>query len=313
MDILLFSFNGVAPICAMVLLGMVLRRMNLVTQQAANAMNKLCFQVFIPCKIFSQIARSDLTAVADMRTIAFALASTMTCLLLLCLFVPRFLPLGPACGEFIQGTYRSNSVMLGLQLLTDLYGEPASAALALPLPVMMIFYNFTAPLVLIRYTGKQGATAKEMLRNVVRNPFLVAAVLGLIASLMKIPFPPFVTSTLDSLGAVGSPLGLIALGAVTQMDALRKSGRLALLSSLLRLVVIPLLVLPIGIALGIRGAQMAVLLCFFCTPTAIGGYVLAQNIDGDGELAGQILLQTTILSSVTLFVTIALLRGLAIL
>lgn len=126
-------------------------------------------------------------------------------------------------------------------------------------------------------------------------------------------FPLFIRNTISSLGAVGSSLGLIALGAVTEISSFRKSGRLALLSSILRLVMFPLIILPIGIALGIRGAQLTVLLCFFCTPTAVGGYVLAQNIDGDGELAGQILLQTTMLSFLTLFVTIALLRGLAVL
>lgn len=81
MDILLFSFNGVAPICVMVLLGIVLRRTNTVTQSTAKAMNKLCFQLFIPCKIFSQIYQSDLTNVTNLRTIVFALMSTATCLL----------------------------------------------------------------------------------------------------------------------------------------------------------------------------------------------------------------------------------------
>lgn len=66
MDILLFSFNGVAPICVMVLLGIVLRRTNTVTQSTAKAMNKLCFQLFIPCKIFSQIYQSDLTNVTNL-------------------------------------------------------------------------------------------------------------------------------------------------------------------------------------------------------------------------------------------------------
>ena len=313
MDILLFSFNGVAPICVMVLLGIVLRRTNTVTQSTAKAMNKLCFQLFIPCKIFSQIYQSDLTNVTNLRTIVFALMSTATCLLLLCIIVPKFIPLSPACGEFIQGTYRSNSAMLGMQLMTDLYGEAACTALALPLPLMIIFYNFTAPLILTRYTGGKKVSAKDTFCRVMTNPFLLAALLGLVSALLQMKFPLFIRNTISSLGAVGSPLGLIALGAVTEISSFRKSGRLALLSSILRLVMFHLIILPIGIALGIRGAQLTVLLCFFCTPTAVGGYVLAQNIDGDGELAGQILLQTTMLSFLTLFVTIALLRGLAVL
>ena len=309
MDILTFSFNGVAPICVMVLLGMLLRKIGLISHELANGMNKLCFQLFIPLKIFTQIAATDLTASVNMTTILFSFFATLIVLILLCLVTPRFLQ-GPRCGEFIQGVYRSNTAILGLPLLANLYGESACTALALAMPALIIQYNTLSPIVLTNFAQGKKVSAKAMLLKIVSNPFLIAAVLGVICAALKIKWPVFLEKTASSLSAVGTPLALISLGAVTRMSDFRNSGKLAFSASVLRLVLIPAVMLPLAALLGIRGEQMAAVVCFFCTPTAVGGYVLAKNLDGDGELAGQILLQTTMLSFMTMFATIAILRSL---
>lgn len=309
MDILTFSFNGVAPICLMVLLGMLLRKTGLISQELANGMNKLCFQLFIPLKIFTQIASTDLTASVNMTTILFSFFATLAVLILLCLFAPRFLQ-GPRCGEFIQGVYRSNTAILGLPLLANLYGESACTALALAMPVLIIQYNTLSPIVLMHFAQGGKVRTKDMLLKIVSNPFLIAAVLGVISAALQIRWPVFLEKTASGLSAVGTPLALTSLGAVTGMSDFRNSGKLAFSAGVLRLVLIPAVMLPLAALLGIRGEQMAAVVCFFCTPTAVGGYVLAKNLDGDGELAGQILLQTTMLSFLTMFATIAILRSL---
>lgn len=304
MQALVFSFNGVAPIALMVLLGMVLRRRGIMDDKSANVVNKLCFELFIPIKVFAQLYRADLSADVDVKTLLFILCATLVVLIALVVLVPRFVQKGTHCGEFIQGVFRGNSAILGLPLVISLYGESAGTALALPLPLVIIIYNIFSPMVLARYAEGEKPNARAMLKKVATNPFLIAAVAGLLVSLTGITPPQFLSSTLNSLGAVGSPLALIGLGAMTRMRDFQNAGALAFKASVLRLVVIPALVLPAAALMGIQGVDMAAVVCFFCTPTAVGGYVLAKNMDGDGELAGQILLQTTLLSLITMFVTL---------
>ena len=177
---------------------------------------------------------------------------------------------------------------------------------------MVIFYNITAPIVLAVYSGGEKPKAADVIKKVMSNPFLIGTVLGVACNLTGLKLPVFVEKTVDNLGSAGSTVALVALGAMTDVESFRKSGKLAVSASLLRLAVISPLMLLVGALLGIRNEQMAAIVCFFATPTAVGGYVLAKNVDGDGSLAGQILIVTTILSMVTMFLTLTALKGLGV-
>ncbi len=312
MDMLEFSLNGVGPICLLVVLGVLFRHIGLLDQGTARKMNKLCFQVLIPCKLFIDLTEADMTAAANGTLLALSLGGTAAVLLFLCLLVPRFLPAGPGRGEFIQGVFRSNTALLGIPLITNLYGDRAVAALALAMPLMLIFYNVAAPIILAVYSGGAKPSPKQTLKKVATNPFLIGVLLGVAFSLLKIPLPKFIVTTVKNLGSMGSPLALMALGAETELSEFREGGVTALIACALRLVLIPAVMLTLGALLGLRNEYLAVLVCFFSTPTAVGGYVLAQNVDGDGRLAGKILVTTTVLSMLTMFATLTLLRGLGL-
>ncbi len=152
----------------------------------------------------------------------------------------------------------------------------------------------------------------ELPRKVASNPFLIGVVLGILVSVTGLRLPTPVVSTVTRIGDAGSTMALVALGALIDLKSFRRSGKLALSAAVLRLVVLSALVLTVGALCGLRNERLAVLICFFSTPTAVGGYVLAQNMDGDGELAGQILVVTTLLSVLTLFATLSVLRALGL-
>ncbi len=308
-EMLLFSLNGVGPILVMMLLGFVLRRTGVITREVSSGIDRMSFVALIPCRLFSQVYGSDLGAVADMKLMGVCLLGTAAVLVLLCLTVPRFVGPGPARGEFIQGVYRGNAAILGMTLITNLYGDAAAAVLALPLAVMVIFYNLTAPVVLALHSGGSRPGARDVLGKVVSNPFLIGTVLGVVFNVLDLRLLRFAVKAVDSLGAAGSAVALVALGAMTEAEAFRKSGKTALAASLLRLAVIAPLMLLLGAGLGMRREYLGAIVCFFATPTAVGGYVLAKNVDGDGSLAGQILIVTTLLSAVTMFLTLSVLKG----
>ena len=312
MDMLSFSLNGVLPIFLTMLTGYALRRFGLLDRETAGKLNRLCYTVLIPCKLFIQLYNADLSAVADVPLVAFSLIFTLCTILVLCLIVPHFLPAGPQRGEFIQGIFRGNTAILGVPLVTNLYGEAATAALALPLPLMLILYNTAAPIILTLYSGGTRPSPRQLLQKVITNPFLIGVMLGLLAVLLKLRLPAFLSGTVNSIGSTGSTLALICLGAVTEPEGLRRSGGTALIATLLRLVAVPLVSLALAVLLGFRNVQLAVLISFFATPAAVGSYVLALNVDGDGELAKQILILTTVFSVPTMFLALTLLRGIGV-
>ena len=310
MDILLFSFNGVAPICLTVFMGMLLRKCNILTLDMAKQMSKLAFAFFIPAKIFEQTYQVNLHTDINWTSLLFILLTTFLLIGALWFIVPRYIKNGAHRGEFIQGVFRGNSGVLGLPLLLNLYGESAGVAIALTLPMMVVVNNCFSPIILTHFSQNERLDAKEMAKRVLTSPFLVAAIMAVTVAGTGFKAPTFLQKTISSIGDVGSPLAMLALGAMTEVSHFKRSGKMAFAATCLRLFVIPAIVLPLAVLFGVRGMYMSAVICFFCTPTAVASHVMAKNITGDGELAGQILLQTTLLSFLTMFITIAILTSL---
>ena len=132
MEILQFSFNGVAPICLLMLLGYGLCHGGFMTERFAQDLNRFAYYVLIPCNLFLQVVRADLQAVFDPAVVAVSLGG-MTAVMLVSAAIAHFIvPRGHQRGEFVQGVFRGNTAILGIPLITNLYGNVATGVLAFP-------------------------------------------------------------------------------------------------------------------------------------------------------------------------------------
>ena len=71
-----------------------------------------------------------------------------------------------------------------------------------------------------------------------------------------------------------------------------------------KLIVYPAMAVGVAILLGFRNEQLAVILAMSASPTAVSSYTMAQQMDGDGPLAGQLVVFTTLFSILTVFLWI---------
>jgi len=76
-----------------------------------------------------------------------------------------------------------------------------------------------------------------------------------------------------------------------------------------RLVLVPMAGLSVAVALGFREIELVILMAMFASPSAVSSYTMAMQMDGDGELAGQLVVFTTVFSIITMFLWIALLMA----
>lgn len=77
---------------------------------------------------------------------------------------------------------------------------------------------------------------------------------------------------------------------------------------MIKLLALPALFLPLAVHLGFSGTEMVAVLIMLGSPTTVTSYIMAKNMDNDGELSSSIIVLTTLLSSVTLTGWIFLLR-----
>ena len=101
------------------------------------------------------------------------------------------------------------------------------------------------------------------------------------------------------------------LGVQFEFSAVKELKREILFGTLIRTVLVPLLGLGIAF-LFLRsrfdGAQFAALVALFATPVAVSSVPMAQEMGADHTLAGQLVVWTTLISAVTVFIASFLLR-----
>lgn len=128
---------------------------------------------------------------------------------------------------------------------------------------------------------------------------------------------PSVYQALTNLSKVASPVMLFVLG--TQLNLSSIPGLLPQLrlGLLMRLIICPTLVLGAAILLreplGLTTLEMPTLVAISSTPVAVSSAVMVQEIGGDDQLASQLVVWTSVLSMVTVFCIVWLLRTFAFL
>ena len=319
-----FAFNAVAPILLMVLLGYLLRRIGLFTDDFLRVANKAVFRVFIPVMLFCNVYRVegveairwDLVLVALGAVLVFFAAG----LLMARLWVPDRLQKGPV----IQATFRSNFAIIGLPLATSMGGSAGAAAASLLSAFSIPLYNVFAVIALSLYTGAQRPGPGKLLRDVLRNPLIWGVLAGIAALVIRALLPEdgfrlstslsFLYKPISDVGTIASPLSLLVLGGQFRFSAVSGLRRQIGLGVFGRTLLCPLLGLPavwaltqIGV-LTLGPGEYAALTALFGSPAAVSSAIMAGEMGNDEQLAGQLVVWTSIVSMATLFAIIFCLR-----
>ena len=143
-----------------------------------------------------------------------------------------------------------------------------------------------------------------LLLGILKNPLMQGCIVGLAFYLLQIKLPPFIETPVTSLAGVATTLALVVLGANLKFDELKKNSRTIIAVLATRLILLPLIMVPLGYLIGLRGVDLFLILMIYGTPVATASYPMAQNMGGDGQLAGQLVFVSTVVSLVTIFLFI---------
>lgn len=309
MENLIISINVVLPLFICILLGYFLRRIHLVEEGTLKAMNKLCFKVFLPIYLFNSVYAADLAASFNGRLIGFSIAGLIILFLLLMLVIPIIERDNPKRGVMVQAIFRSNFALFGLPVATSLCGEDKIGPTSLLLGIGVPFFNIMAVIALETFRGKK-PSVRKMVRGVVTNPLIIACVLGIIFNLLKIELPYAVAKSATDLGRVATPLSLVVLGGEFVFGKVKGHVKQLSITLISKLVLSPLVMVSIGIGLGFRNEMLVPILIMFGAPTAVSSFTMAQQMEGDADLAGEIVVFTSGLSILTMFLWVFVLKQL---
>jgi predicted permease len=139
-----------------------------------------------------------------------------------------------------------------------------------------------------------------LVRQLLRNPLIIATVSGLIANLLGLGVPTWLEPTLARIGAASLALGLMAAGAGMQFATIARGKVLAVSVLTIRHLLLPLIGWGLAVVLRLHPAQAAVLLTFSAVPTASSAYVLAARMGYNGPYVAGLVTLSTLLGVVSL-------------
>lgn len=309
MDDLLFSLNTVFPLLGMMAIGFAARRLGIIGESAARQINACVFRIFLPLLLCFNIVDTKLGASFDGKTLLYAFVTTLSCFGVLFFVTPRLCHDRASCGVLIQGIARSNYAIFGIPLVSMMYPNADTSIAVIMVAVVVPVFNVLSTIALMVFAGERTHPLR-ILKGVLLNPLIIATLAGFLLWYFQIPLPTMIETPLRNLGSIATPLALFILGASLDFGKARANGKLLVISVTGRLIGVPLIFLSLAIALGIRDVSLAALIAVYASPTSVSSFPMAQQMGGNGDLAGGQVVFTTVFSILTVFLWVFALRSL---
>lgn len=323
MQAFLFAVNAVTPIMLLMVLGYFLKKIGLIGVDLSKQINKIVYRVFLPVMLFLNIYKIESFAAIDFGYVFYTIAAVFVIFLvsipLVCLVSKR----NSYRGVLLQATFRSNYAFIGIPLAQSLFGDEGVIVATLLSAIIVPFYNILATVALSIFKGDgEKISVKKILLNIIKNPLIQSIFAGLLALLIReilsvnsidfrISNIEAIYKPLTQLSSLATPLALICLGAQFEFSAVSELKKEIIFGTVARSLAVPLLCIgsPLVFApSAFSGAHYAAFVAAFATPVAVSTVPMAQEMDGDVQLAGQLVVWSTLFSALTVFFSSLALR-----
>ncbi len=297
MENLIFSLNATLPVFFLMILGMLFKKWNFISNEFASSMNKFVFLIPLPVMVFKNLATIDIQEAWDTKFVLFCFGVTI-CSIFISYLLSFFNPDKSSQAEFIQGSYRSSAALLGMALISNIYGESIMG------PLMIIgsvpLYNMMAVVVLSLFQPDRKKMDRQLIQKtmvgILKNPIIIGIELGLLFSFFSLPYPPIFSKVIDSISALASPMGLMAMGASFNFKKASGQIKFAVLASFFKLFGFVLIFMPFAIYFGFVEDQIVAILIMLGSATTVTCFVMAKNMGHPGILTSNVVMITTLLS-----------------
>ena len=263
----------------------------------------------MPAMLFRSIYNSDLSKLMNPGYLIFVLVSVMITFVIAVLAVLPLEKDGAKRGAMIHAAYRSNYILLGTPIVAALTSDGDTGMAAVVASITIPLYTILA-VIMLEYFRSGKLRLNGMLKSLVKNPLIIASMAGIIVKIAGIQLPGVLESVVSKLNSAASPAALLLLGASFDWKQVASERRNIAISTVLRLVIFPAVMLTAGAIIGYRGVEFVTLIPLFASPTAVNTFNMDQEMGADLNIASGAIAISTALSFVTLFIWISLFKHL---
>jgi malonate transporter and related proteins len=298
---------GFAIIAVVIGAGYLVARIDLLGPDAQRVLSRLAFFVLLPCLLFTTMASADLHRVFSAIFPVSAITAVVGILLVTGIALAWRRPVPEATIAGLGAGY-VNANNIGLPVSAYILGDATSSV-----PVILLQLVVIAPIALtvLDITTSGHVTLGRILLQPVKNPLILAAVLGLVLNLLGVRLPSPVLEPFTLVGAAAVPVVLLSFGISLRGRRPLAAGTdrpVVVLASVVKLVVVPATAWVLGrFVFGLDGHALFAAVVLAALPAAQNVFNYAQRYGRGVALARDIVLITTVLSLPVMFVVAALL------
>ena len=299
---------AVVPVVVLLALGRVLARIGLLSVAGVGDLNRLVYWAALPAQLVVVVARSDLRQSFDLAAGAACVLGFIVALVLtLVVSVRRS---AAERGSLASGVGRANAAFIGLPvialaapILGDERGAALTAGYSVLLALMVPVFNVGSVLgFILPQHGLAGGGWRRSLRELPRNPLILACILGIVLSLVAPDCLDgnVVGDALDLLARASLPLALLVTGAALDVRRVRAAPGLLVVAALGKLVLVPALTAGLAWVFGATATGLAAATILMACPAAVANTPMARQLGGDEALMAAQVVVTTIIAPLTL-------------
>lgn len=295
-----------------VLLGAIARKLHLMNDDFDTLLSKLVMSVTLPGMILNSVLSN--TNLPDSDSIVMILVYSTVLYVFVCLFAWIFVKVfyrgvsKPAQGAHAYLISFGNTGFIGFAVLGAIMGNDAvlyGAIYNIPYNVFL----FSVGMLFIASTGTEGAAAKKPMKEQLKaigkqllSPCLISCFAAVVLALLGITDSGYVGQTCSLLGQMTVPAAMLVIGSTLAKQPIKQmlNDGWSYLTSLMRLVAVPLLIFFVG-GLFIHDPYiLAVIVIESAMPAASSGIMMCLAYGGDTFTMSRGTFITTILSIATL-------------
>ncbi len=308
MENLIIATNAVVPFMVYIAIGMIAKKMGLVKETFLRELNGVIFKVFFPFIMFNNLYKADFSTLRNADYVLFAVIATLIVIVISFILVPVFEKDNSRKGVIIQAIFRSNSVLFAIPLAGSVLGEDASIKSSIIVAFLVPMYNIVSVMILEYYRGGK-VKPTVIVKNILKNPLIMGAIAGAIFNLLPVTMPESLAHPITQLSNLATPMALFVLGGTLKFSDLRKNAVPVAVGVFIKLIVVPAIVAYAMAVLKYEPSELFAVFCMFATPVAAASFPMAQSMGADADLAGEYVVVGTLLSIVTIFVWILVLKN----
>ncbi len=293
----------IAPLFLIILAGAFLQRLKVADEKWEDVLNAFALKVGLPALIFYALsqAKISLSEQADLLiansiflVASFAIAYALGKIFRLKGIMSRTIFICLAFG---------NVAYLGIPTLVQVSGDNILPTASLIVAVYL-FWFFTIGIGGLEYSHikKKRDLIKTILLNLVKNPLLIAVILGILVASFSIELPEIISSSIQMVGASVTPVVLVVIGLFigkTRIGKLKKWIPVIVFSAITLLVLPALFFFGVKLA-GYNPSQFTSSIIEAAMPLAITPFALAKQYKLQERFIARSIVMSTVLSVITI-------------